>query len=286
MGDYPEYGAGLQFGLWVSRCYYLDMVDIQIRFDHGSSTSWIDWWRRYGDDGFIVCWCIYLSSSQALVRLDSLDSTSIRVRRETQQRRRVRSSPFPRIVLLRTSMYSTRPPRLAPEANSNRKEGALMVRSKHLCPPSIASTHVRSQSTSSLLCAENWYYPRSDRPYLASTPAVHWFIHNHIQHSSITSTQKAGIPTNPLSPLLFILSSNRLCDNVLSEDAVSFNAPYFRADVAPLLISSLRETTGEKAYNLSRMRRPLTWSIFPFIFSSRMRETTNPSASALVTFKD
>jgi hypothetical protein len=73
-----------------------------------------------------------------------------------------------------------------------------------------------------------------------------------------TSAQKAGIPTNPLSPLLFILSSSRLCDRVLSEDAVSFKAPYFRAAVAPLFISyipssekiSLQSIQNEETINL------------------------------------
>jgi len=84
------------------------MVNIQIRSGQCSSTSCIDWSRRYGGDGFIVCSHMYPSSSEASVRIDSLDSTSIRVRRQTQQRKRVRSSPFPWIVLLRPWMYSTR----------------------------------------------------------------------------------------------------------------------------------------------------------------------------------
>ena len=46
------------------------------------------------------------------------------------------------------------------------------------------------------------------------------------------------------------------------------------------------ERRRKRAYNLSRISKPLTWSILPLIFSSRIRETTNPSASGRVTLRD
>jgi len=55
-----------------------------------------------------------------------------------------------------------------------------------------------------------------------------------IPYKSTETVQKTGIAPNPLSPVLSIFSSINLCDSVLSAAAVWVNAPYLRADVAPL----------------------------------------------------
>jgi hypothetical protein len=118
---------------------------------------------------------------------------------------------------------------------------------------------------------------------------MHFTIYNSIHYSTQLGPerpQKTGIPPNPLSPLLFILSSNKLCDNVFKALAVWFNAPYLRADVAPLRYQPCHVVGSVEAYNRSRMSKPFTWSILPLIFSSRIRETTRPSASVRLTFRD
>ena len=119
---------------------------------------------------------------------------------------------------------SLRQPRLALESNPNQK-GAF-----------IEATCPRLNRLDS--CKKPIYFITilSETCYALLFIVTYTLIYNT---TFATSAQKAGIPTNPLSPLLFILSSSRLCDKVFSEDAVSFNAPYFRAEVAPLFVSSL-----------------------------------------------
>jgi hypothetical protein len=152
--------------------------------------------------------------------------TSIRVRGQPQQRRRVQ------IIDLNCLEWCFSADIVPPTAwtrprSQSKSERCRYYSVKRLVPASIASTHVRSQSTPSLFFRKH------------VTPCCS-LLHTHSYTTRPwPSAQKAGIPTNPLSPLLFILSSSRLCDKVLSEDAVSFNAPYFRAEVAPLFVSSL-----------------------------------------------
>lgn len=79
--------------------------------------------------------------------------------------------------------------------------------------------------------------PPFDGRYVSCISAL--FIYNstglaQTPYNSTETVQKTGIAPNPLSPVLSIFSSINLCDSVLSAAAVWVNAPYLRADVAPL----------------------------------------------------
>jgi hypothetical protein len=153
-------------------------------------------------------------------------------------------------------MSSTRPPRFALEANPIRKKVPWLFGRGDLFPPHsplmvYCKKPIYFITSLAKMCQS--FYPESPRVHYCSLLDTYSYTTR-----PTTSAQKAGIPTNPLSPLLFILSSNRLCDKVLSEDAVSFKAPYFRAAVAPLFISyipssekiSLQSIQNEETVNL------------------------------------
>lgn len=80
----------------------------------------------------------------------------------------------------------------------------------------------------------------SDSTALAQTP-----------YKSTETVQNTGIAPNPLSPDLSIFSSINLCDSVLSAAAVWVNAPYLRADVAPLF-GQLTATPGPGQLTICR----------------------------------
>jgi hypothetical protein len=181
-------------------------------------------------------------SSEASVRLDSLDSTSIRVRRQPQQRRRFKSSISLCLEWCFSANIVTPTASTRPRSQSN-SERCPYFWVEAACPRLNRLDTCKKPIYFMISLAKKGESSSPIPPISRLDPCcslLHPYSYTTWPHPS---AQKAGIPTNPLSPLLFILSSNRLCDKVLSEDAVSFNAPCFRAEVAPLFVSLSRKGT-------------------------------------------
>jgi hypothetical protein len=206
----------------------------------------------------------------------SLDSTSLRERRQSRCGRRVWSSLLFRTVLTRISMSSARPPRLVLEANTIRKQKNAYL---------IFTSCVWILSKSKL-CSSRPVRFVLDNSSNRRSCNIHDFtviIYNKTPPPLLKKQEYLQIP------YLHFYSSCPLVDYAIQSWARKqyLSMPHtFELKLRRYSSALCVGQPGRKAYNLSRMRRPLTWSILPFIFSSRIRETTSPSASALVTLRD